>query len=472
MPATSTEQLFQDSFEDRARRLPLLAPRMPRRHRVCALSLTLLTFVAAMTTRVSASTLTVNTLDGTSAVDGLCSLPEAVVAANTDAMVDGCLAGTGWDRIVFGVSGTIPLTSTLALTAPLSVVGPGAMGVTIDGQGATQLFAVPTDGTLLISGVTLTGGYSSTGGGGAIVSGMRSDVTLIECVVAGNVSANGGGAVLFENDFSAPIVPATLRVERTLFSDNHSQGSASGGAVRLGTSVVATFLDTTFEDNTATTVTTTSAAYGGAVLVFSASAIFDRCTFSGNSAQNNGGAIAVLSSASLVITSSTLSGNSAGVQGGAFDFSNTSSLTMGNTIVAGNTAPAAPNMDSATSTTSLGWNLVGDNTGCTGPFPFGSPNANNDFVGQGANPIDADLTALMDNGGWTPTFFPNSGSPAVDSGTCPGESADQRGYVGTDGRVVAVACDIGAVELGATDPDPMFLDNFESATYHRWSGNP
>src|SRR5437763_1119902 len=56
-----------------------------------------------------AATIRVTTTDDSMANDGLCSLREAVAAANTDAAVGGCRAGAGFD-VVRLQGTTYPLT--------------------------------------------------------------------------------------------------------------------------------------------------------------------------------------------------------------------------------------------------------------------------------------------------------------------------------------------------------------------------
>ena len=61
-----------------------------------------------------AASLSVNTLADTIAVDGFCSLREALQNANNNAATHiDCAAGSGADSITFGLSGVITLTSSL-----------------------------------------------------------------------------------------------------------------------------------------------------------------------------------------------------------------------------------------------------------------------------------------------------------------------------------------------------------------------
>ena len=76
----------------------------------------------AMSSLAHAATITVNTLDGGSQPFPLCTLEDAVVAANTQTAVSGCAAGTGLsDTIVFSVTGTIFLADTLPTSSTESL---------------------------------------------------------------------------------------------------------------------------------------------------------------------------------------------------------------------------------------------------------------------------------------------------------------------------------------------------------------
>jgi hypothetical protein len=134
-------------------------------------------------------------------------------------------------------------------------------------------------------------------------------------------------------------------------------------------------------------------------------------------------------------------------------------VELSNTILARNTAGIiGPNCFTQVGAelTSLGFNLIGDTTGCT----FNS--LASDQVGF--NPI---LGPLTNNGGTTETHLPQEGSPAIDNGdnaTC--EETDQRGELrpaDSDGDGTAV-CDIGAVELAADNDvdDDGVLNNVDN----------
>ena len=69
----------------------------------------------------------VDSLLDTVADDGLCTLREAITAANSDTAANGCIAGSGADTINFAVSGTIVLDTRLPIiTSDITIDGASA----------------------------------------------------------------------------------------------------------------------------------------------------------------------------------------------------------------------------------------------------------------------------------------------------------------------------------------------------------
>ena len=106
----------------------------------------------ALPSQPQGATITVNTVTDTLADDGLCSLREAIQAANTDSAVMGCIAGQGADTIVL-VSATYTLTipgakeeaaatGDLDITADLEIRGQGASSTFISGNSIDRVFHV------------------------------------------------------------------------------------------------------------------------------------------------------------------------------------------------------------------------------------------------------------------------------------------------------------------------------------------
>ena len=186
-----------------------------RRYTFAAIALPL--FLIAMAGLARANTIVVNTLDAGSQPFPLCTLEDAVLAANMQMAQGGCPQGTGnSDTIEFIVTGTIFPGSTLTINNPsehLSIVGPtfgcvgtGPCGITINGQFNMQL--VHAEGTTLeVQNLTFTQGVivQSGTGGGAIFAGDSfvgiEDCTFIENeALAGGAFVGEGSTVFFLND--------------------------------------------------------------------------------------------------------------------------------------------------------------------------------------------------------------------------------------------------------------------------------
>lgn len=325
----------------------------------------------------------------------------------------------------------------------------------------------------LISGCAVTG--TSTSRGGAIgLTGVTAPGTaiLIDCTFSMNAAhsapgANHGGAVDLD--------PGSARLERCAFIHNLALGgaaasnsagalSASGGvllaedctfdsntvsaasAARAGalSTRSVTLLDRcTFKGNTLTVTAPTGAASGGAVELSSGAPLFVRnATFTGNTAVDDGGAIAVLGN--LVLEHCTISGNTAtNGEGGGIRLG-TGNASFENSIIAANSAGAsAADVIKAGGFGFLiddGGNLIGDNESIAAEFPVGP------LVGDSVNPLDPDLGVIDDWGGSTETIPLRATSLAIDAaaggpGTIP---TDQRGYA----RSIGTGPDIGAYEAG------------------------
>src|ERR1700752_3725546 len=140
----------------------------------------------ALETRTVPAVFTVtNTFDS-----GLNSLRAAITNANNFA---------GPDTISFfpGVTGTLTLTTgELNITDAVTIVGPGKANFIISGNNANRVFntsGAPAGAVVNISGLTLTGG-KSTPGGGAVFAGDEI-VSLTDCAVTGNTSVGDGGGI-------------------------------------------------------------------------------------------------------------------------------------------------------------------------------------------------------------------------------------------------------------------------------------
>jgi CSLREA domain-containing protein len=370
------------------------------------------TFILAVPLQAEGgATYTVTRLDDPLPDDCLpadCSLREAVIAANADAIAD---------TIDFALDGTVELaiapsgandatTGDLNITESLLLEGRGAMDTVIDGNQLDRVLYVTVESCspqcplVTITDLTITGGQ---------------------------VTGNGGGV--------EASTPTTLN--RVILQNNHASNYGGGiyGAMRH-------YIIT----NSA--VISNSAAYGGGIAIHGGTIIVNNSTVSGNSATMNGGGIGTIGIPKILWGPGALIENSTIV----FNSSNAGSAGAG--------IGSHLMSDLAEHSIRVGNNIVAFNTGGVqcGPLDEGeptSPNLTTDgscettFIG---NP---QIGALADNGGDTLTHALGINSPALDAGTC-ASGTDQRGLP----RPVDLpgypnnenGCDVGAYEAQATPP--------------------
>ena len=215
-------------------------------------------------------------------------------------------AADNGDTIDFdlGSDQTIFLDSAIVIDKSLTIEGPGASHLTIDGDGFTQIFIVSA-GSLSISGLTL----------------------------ANCATATDGGAINFESTGSLSITDSTFS-GNSAGSDGGPGGSHGGAIYMLYDSGPLTITGSTFADNSAggdgAGNANTGRGRGGAIEYDGEGPVsITDSVFTGNSAGGNGGdglqsgygqggAIYLLNSpASLSISNSEFRFNTAGGDGGA-----------------------------------------------------------------------------------------------------------------------------------------------------------
>lgn len=339
--------------------------------------------------------------------------------AGAGSLRDQILAATPGDTVVFdaGVTGTIPLASTLTIAQNLTIQGPGAGNLTISGQGAVRVFDV-TGGALTVSGVTVANGFGN-GLGGAF--NVNTALTLRSSVLSGNIATNGGAIAL-----------------------------ASGGTL--------TVTDSTFANNITT-------AIGGGALITFGNATLTGNTFVGNTGPVNGGAINVQPTGVLTIINNTFRANSSGGLGGAISNLGTT-MAINNTFSA-NQASSGAVIATGNNSATMHNNVFADQVASAGPAalsPIGdfSTSSNNVFYNNLAAGVADDQTgygtlnfvwtgtqplgALANNGGLTQTMLPVQGGAATCAGAVAllpgGITTDQRGNPRTSGACL----DAGSVQ--------------------------
>lgn len=357
---------------------------------------------------VDAASLDASAMAGTLATYTVTNTNDAGAGSLRQAIVDANAAG-GTNTIVFdaGVTGTITLAADLpTIDHALTVTGPGARTLAIDGQDTHSIFVfsdgnVGVDQDVAVSGLTLRDGLRPLGG--AVYS--QEALTVSGVTFYSNRASNNGGALAQGR--------GTVTVSDSLFHGNSSTGG-SGGALYLGGagSTGWTLSNTTIYDN----------SVAGA---------------------NVGGGIYALNVAGT-INNSTIAGNTAN-SGGGIRLSNPGTITLNSTILADNTATGGTGHDIAgTGTFTASSSLIEQTAGGT-------------IVDNGGNITGSDpgLQALANNGGPVNTLAILASSHAYNAGSNPAALATDGRGAGFD-RVSGGAPDMGAFELQIAEstPDP------------------
>ena len=433
---------------------------------------------------VGAATIAVTTTADELNSDGDCSLREAIRAANTDAAVDACAAGSGTDTIVvpagnyvfdaaLGTTGEdLALFGDLDIRQDVSIRGAGQTKTIVDAAGVDRVFQTWLPADVTLSGMTITGGDAHDGAGGGIYAGGT--LALNNVRVTGNTTGPGatsgffsGGGVIFYGGGNSSITSSLI--------DNNTATNSGGGIYHGPPTDPSTLLirDSRIDANTAPsgaginsreplTITgslisaneATSTSSGGGGITSTDTLWLVNSTVSGNAAASSGGGLVVGGGSTAHLANVTMTDNTAdtdkdntGSGGGIRIASGT--VQFQNTIIAGNydlSTIGGFHPDCSGMHDSLDYNLIGDATGCT-------------LIGQTAHNligVAPRLDGLRDNGGPTLTHALRPSSPAIDAGNPAGctdprgdvLTVDQRGFVrpvNGDGSGGAV-CDIGAHE--------------------------
>jgi hypothetical protein len=146
---------------------------------------------------------------GVQEFDNLASLRAAIAYANSHPGPDTITFDpphSGKARRIIKLRG-----GPLVLTSPatITIIGPGARRLTIQGDDKSRVFDIE-GGSLALSGVTITGGNAGTGNGGGILNNGGT-LRLDHVVLRGNRARVGGG--LF-NDGTAVVSDVVIRGNR------------------------------------------------------------------------------------------------------------------------------------------------------------------------------------------------------------------------------------------------------------------
>ncbi|WP_395375287.1 choice-of-anchor Q domain-containing protein [Marinicella sp. W31] len=407
-----------------------------------------------------------------------CTLDNAILSANNDASVGGCIPGQGADVI------SLPEASVISITASPTANGIGVQAIDsaiiIEGNNSTiqrdpaavedfGLFAVLSGADLLLRESIVTDGTASGLGGGSGVTGgiytysgaigvEKSSITnhqaigilgllarkvhLSESTISGNTYTSGYGAG------AASIYSYGITIERSSFVNNVG-GTGAGLDLRLVQG--AKVLNSTISGNTANAV---------AGLIFIGTGQFKGLTITDNE--------------SFIYSGGVYSGITTPL----------GTIRTGNNIVSGNRLVAPPSDARLNQQTPIfkghfvrgpvttneffhddsngplitnGFNIFGEN-GLSGVNFTTAPS---DIIPGGATSTVID--PLANNGGLTLTHLPVAAGPAVDNGNAfcllsQDQLGNPRPFDGDDND--DAACDVGSVELGSFD-DIIFIDGFD-----------
>jgi hypothetical protein len=404
----------------------------------------------------------VNIFDKCNIAANDCSLRTAIRRANANTGVVDTVAippGT-YTLSVPGVDENNALWGDLDITEAVTItsLSSGNAGNTIiDGGGIDRVFHILSSGTgvVSISGVTIRNG-SVDGyeyGGGIKISGR---LTLEGVDVTGNSAHLGGGI---------SIILGIVTIQNgSHISDNIASDTGGG--------LYAEYTELAVSD---TTISGNQAVYGGGlalneVLGGPFSKTVERSTISGNTATWGGGAVVTGFFNPPEFVNCSVSYNSASQGEGGVFLDGQSKVSFHSTTMLGNSSPQGPSLYADWAGVFYFTNNVivgscGEGEGVE-VFDLGGNVVSPKPTCQITDSVvpDVMLTSLGDFGGSTMSHLPLVGSPVIGAGAdCSTIGEDQRGRLRPVG-----ACDAGSVERQPDDPDPTFMDGFESGDTSYW----
>ena len=435
---------------------------------------------------LQAATITVTSNADTSGTNAnICTLRDAVTAANEDAQVIGssCTRGNGDDTIEFSSflsNQTITLSGSALppIESTITINGSGRDQTEINGGGNRIIFIDSQLANLTLDALTLTGGEDSRGGliyandpltitnsavSGYIYAGGSSTLTLTDTTVSGSSLSINNGASLSMTDSTVSGSNLSINDGESLSMTDSTVSGSSLSISYIRESGSATLTNITVSgsggvgiyatDANVTLVNSTVSGSGGDGI----SSRNANVTLTNSTVSANSGSGIVARGGTVTLLNSTLSDNSSFYNGGGISATTRASVTLLNSMVSGNSAPNTGSEIFAQSDSPLTLNnsLVGHsgvtlNEALSGYLP-NSTNIVATMDGNAPTPLADILSPLADNGGPTQTHGLPVESPAINAGdnaTC--QSTDQRGEARLNNT--SDQCDIGAFE-GALEPE-------------------
>ncbi len=401
----------------------------------------------------------------------LCTLRAAVMQGN---VTPGDISIRLFPRIyrltIPGAGENLGARGDLDLVGRIEIVGAssGRARSTIDATGLGDRVFDGRSQAAALRNLVITGGelpstttVSTDFDGGGIWN--AGNLAISDSHVHHNDAARGGGIAAFGG---------SLRVERSLVSDNTASAVdtplvADGGGGIFAINLQLTIRDSTIKDNT-------SADSGGGITVVpiffpSTPMKVERSLIVGNSADKFGGGINFEgpNGGSFRLDNSTVSGNSAGSYGGGLSsrkLKHDKKVTIFESTLAGNasdygaggvyheTSPVAVDVENSILANNGPYNCMAE----VDDYRSLSTDTSCGFNGHGSmSSVSAKLASLSDNGGPTRTHALLPGSPAIDAGGHPpGALTDQRGQWRTTAAHARFGTphDLGAYESNPTIP--------------------
>lgn len=301
-----------------------------------------------------------------------------------------------FDPALFAVPATLRFGSQISVDRNVSIHGPGAQRLSLNGGRQARVLAVQANRLVSISGLTLADGNGNgtpeSGAGGLVLNAAGSHLSIIDSVLSGGRSSVGSA---IQNRGALLLRGSTL------------VGNGGGAGV---TSVLSGAQNSTSRIE----LSTLSGNRGNALDVSQASASVLRSTIHANAGNS---AVSIIAGPAFVFAS-IIAGQRSGT-----DVSN-----QGSSFISG------------------GYNVIG-NPGAVVAF-----NQTADQVGSSGSPLDPRLSPLAVYSGQVPVHIPLSNSPVIDRSL--GRIRDQRGLALFDVPFFDAASggdhsDIGAVEAQA-----------------------
>ena len=408
------------------------------------------------------------------------------------------------DIIGFAVTGTIGLTSgELLVTKNITISGPGAENLTVNGNAKSRLFHISSGETVTISGMTITNGQASgsfpdNSGGG--VYNDHAILTLNNCAILNNSAASGGGIYNDAENFGNATLQVTnssvtnnsnealyndgqysghalLQTNNTVVNNNPGGGiynnaqNAGGAGLEITDSTLSNnsfdaihstgFLCIFCGDGTAGVQITNSSITGNSgIAVYSDTGQPGPTTvsISNSTISGNGGGVYNSTLSDTAVSNSTISANGSGIynDAGALGTYVSNSTMSNNGVEIRNIAAPLLTMGNTIFNVSPGGHSIVSDFGTVTSYCYNvSTDDGNGYLSGPGDQINTDplLGPLQDNGGPTFTHALLAGSPAINAGDpnfVGPPDYDQRGpgfYRVRGGRI-----DVGSFEVQNPPP--------------------